>query len=170
MSRSQEEAFSLVEVTLAIGVAAVCLLAVFGLLPVAQTSHHNASEQSVMSQLTSEIISDLRATQQTSPSSAQTSPRFGLTVDAAGAANSVHTVFFGDGGAVIGPPDTDASGIDPPPRYRATIFLIAPPLNARSATTGRILLTWPAMADPTAAATPAKYSGSLETFIALDRN
>jgi type II secretory pathway pseudopilin PulG len=169
MNRPQAGAFSLVEVTVAIGIAAFCLLAVFGLLPIAQTSHQAASEQNVLSSLTSEIMSDLKATQRTTPASQQASPRFGVSVGAAGAGNSMHTIFFREGGALAGPPDTDATGLDPVPRYRATIFL-TPPATGRSATTGRILVTWPAMADPNAALPPSRYSGSLETFVALDRN
>jgi len=169
MNCRREAGFSLVEVTLAIGVTAFCLLAVFGLLPIAQTSHQNASEQSVMSHLTSEILSDLKATRRTTPASSQNSPRFGLAVDAPGSGSSIHTLFFREGGATIGPADTDAAGADPAPRYRATIFL-APPVDARSATTGRILVTWPAMADPISGTAPTRYSGSLETFVALDRN
>jgi type II secretory pathway pseudopilin PulG len=165
----REQAFSLVELTLAIGVAAFCLLAVFGLLPVAQSSHQTASEQTVANGLTSEIISDLRATHKTAPPTPQVSPRFGLAVGAPGAPSSAETLFFRDGADVIGPPDTPAVGADPLPRYRATVVL-TPPASGRRATTGRILVTWPAMADPVPGSAPTKYNGSLETFVALDRN
>lgn len=168
MNRS-ERAFSLVELTLAIGVAAFCLLAVFGLLPVAQSSHQNASEQTVANGLTSEVISDLRATQKTNPPTPQTSPRFDLTVGSAGDPSSTETLFFRDGAEVIGRPNTAASAADPLPRYRVTVFL-TPPGTGRRATTGRILVTWPAMADPVPGVLPTKYIGSLETFVALDRN
>ena len=167
--KAHEQAFSLVELTLAIGVAAFCLLAVFGLLPVAQTSHQAASEQTVANGLTSEIVSDLRATQKTTPPTSQVSPRFRLTVDAPGGSGSVQTLYFRDGADVIGVPDTPAAGAVPLPRYRATIFL-QPPSAGRHATTGRVLITWPAMADRVPGVPPAKYSGSLETFVALDRN
>ena len=169
MSRLKVAGFSLVEVTLAIGVAAFCLIAVLGLLPVAQTSHQAAGEQSVISSLTSEIVSDLEATQRTIPATQQNSPGFGLSVGVAGSGISMHTLFFKEDGGTIGPPDTSAIGADPAPRYRATIFL-APPTSGRSSTTGRILMTWPALADPDPTTPPSKYSGSLETFIALDRN
>ena len=164
-----EQGFSLVELTLAIGVAAFCLLAVFGLLPVAQSSHQTASEQTVANGLTSEIISDLRATHKTTPPTAQVSPRFGLTIGASSGPSSAETLFFRDGADVIGPPDTPAVGADPLPRYRATVVL-TPPASGRRATTGRILVTWPAMADPVPGSAPTKYNGSLETFVALDRN
>lgn len=170
MSRYRNRAFSLVELTLALGVASVCLLAIFGLLPVAQSSHRTASEQTVGNDLASEIISDLRATQKTNPAIAQTSPRYGLTIGAAGAAASTQTLFFRDGAEVIGAPDTAAASASPAPRYRATVFLSPPPTAGRAATTGRVLVTWPALADPVPGNTPSKYSGSFEVFVGLDRN
>jgi type II secretory pathway pseudopilin PulG len=169
MNRSAGKAFSLVEVTLAIGVAGFCLIAIFALFPLAQLSHQASGEQSVMSALTSEIMSDLQATQKTMPPTSQVSPKFQLAVPSAGAATSTQTLFFRDGGEVIGPPGTDATIVNPPPRYRADIVLTAPS-TGRIATTGRICITWPAMADPVPGKTPTKFSGSLETFVALDRN
>lgn len=170
MTSRQHAAFSLVELTLALGVASVCLLSIVGLLPVAQDSHRTASEQTVGNDLASEVISDLRATQKTNPGTAQSSPRYSLTIGAAGAAVSTQTLFFREGAEVIGPPDTAAASASPAPRYRATIFLSAPPSGSRAATTGRVLITWPALADPVPANTPSKYSGSFEAFIGLDRN
>ena len=168
MKNRLEASFSLVEVTLAIGVAAFCLLAVFGLLPVAQTSHQAASEQTIANHLASEIISDLRATRKTTPPTSQTSPQFGLTVGSPGESALTQTLFFREGAEVIGPPGTDPTAVSPTPRYRITVFLT--PGSGRRATTGRILVTWPAMADPVPATLPARYTGSFETFIALDRN
>lgn len=162
-------AFSLVEVTVALGVAGFCLLAIYGLLPVGQVSHQLASEQTVANQIVSEIVSDLRATQKASITPSASSPLFGLTIPDAGGADSMHTVYFTDGREPIGPPDTAASAGTASPRYRATVFL-RPPTSGRAATTGRILITWPALADPQPAITPSKFSGSLESFIALDRN
>lgn len=169
MKTANTGGFSLVELTLAIGVAAICLLAVFGLLPVAQTSHQTASEQTVANGLSSEIASDLRATQKATSPSSQTSPRFALVVPPAGVAASTQTLYFREGAEVIGPPGTAASAVAPAPRYRATVFL-SPPLSGRTALHGRILITWPAMADPLPGTLPARYAGSLEMFVALDRN
>ena len=62
------------------------------------------------------------------------------------------------------------------PRFRVTLFITAPPVAAspaptqKVATTVRMLITWPALADPQASTTPGKFSGSYEVVIALNRN
>src|SRR5438874_4482039 len=55
-------AFSLVEVTLAIGVAAFCLLAVFGLVPIGVQTNRNATSQTAAANIMAAVIADLRAT------------------------------------------------------------------------------------------------------------
>lgn len=169
MKGRDTNAFSLVELTLAIGVAAFCLLALIALILAAQTSHIAASEQTGANDLTSELLSDLIAAQKTTPPSSQTSPSFGLSVGKPGDGSSTETLYFREGGEVIGPPQTNANGVVPAPRYRATIFLM-PPGSGRGATLGRILITWPALADPNPSTLPSRYNGSFETFVALDRN
>src|SRR6266566_4706877 len=54
-------AFSLVEITLAMGVAAFCLLAVLGLLPVALKTQQASIQQTTASQVLSNFAADLRA-------------------------------------------------------------------------------------------------------------
>ena len=49
-------AFSLVEVTLALGIAAFCLLAIFGLLPVGIKSQQNAIGQTVAAGIATGIV------------------------------------------------------------------------------------------------------------------
>ena len=61
-SKSRAAAFSLVEVTLALGVAAFCLLAVLGLLPVGVQTNRNASSQTIASNIIATVVSDLRTT------------------------------------------------------------------------------------------------------------
>lgn len=51
--------FSLVEVTLALGLTTFCLLAVVGLLPVGLTTLRQATEQSIESQIVQQINSEL---------------------------------------------------------------------------------------------------------------
>ena len=53
--------FSLVEVTLALGVAGFCLIAVFGLVPLGLTTQQASIQQTIANNITSEIIGDLRA-------------------------------------------------------------------------------------------------------------
>src|SRR5438477_7816618 len=61
--------FSLVEVTLALGIAAFCLLTVFALIPVAALTNRNATSQTAAANIMAAVIADLRATsKQYSPS------------------------------------------------------------------------------------------------------
>ncbi|PYJ64415.1 MAG: Verru/Chthon cassette protein B, partial [Verrucomicrobia bacterium] len=45
MKQERTSAFSLVEVTLAIGIAALCLITVFGLVPIGVQTTRNATSQ-----------------------------------------------------------------------------------------------------------------------------
>ena len=54
-------AFSLIEVTLALGIAAFCLLAVFALVPIALKTQQASIQQPTANQIISTIWSDLRA-------------------------------------------------------------------------------------------------------------
>jgi uncharacterized protein (TIGR02598 family) len=53
--------FSLVEVTLALGIAAFCLIAVFGLVPVGVQTNRNATSQTAATNILSSVVSDIRA-------------------------------------------------------------------------------------------------------------
>src|SRR5207248_4326695 len=54
-------AFSIVEVTLAVGVAAFCLLAAFGLIPIGVQTNRNATSQTRATNIMAAVIADLRA-------------------------------------------------------------------------------------------------------------
>jgi uncharacterized protein (TIGR02598 family) len=56
-----QAAFSLVEVTLALGIAAFCLIAVFGLVPVGVQTNRNATSQTAATNILSSVIADIRA-------------------------------------------------------------------------------------------------------------
>lgn len=168
MRRNNLAAFTLAEVTLAIGIASFGMLAIFGLLPVGVNSNNTSIEQTAASGLSSTIISDLRATPKSTPPTAQNSPRFNIPIPATGSVT--RTLFLKEDGAAAGAVDANASAATSP-RYRATISLGAPSSAAqKSSTSVRILITWPALADSTAASTPSKFSGYFETVTALDRN
>src|SRR4029077_1448246 len=64
-------AFSLVEVTLALGVAAFCLIAVFGLVPVGVQTNRNATSQTTATNILSSVVSDIRASPKGSSSTAK---------------------------------------------------------------------------------------------------
>jgi uncharacterized protein (TIGR02598 family) len=137
-------AFSLVEVTLALGVAAFCLIAVFGLMPVGVQTNRNATSQTAATNIIASVIADMRAT--TSP----TSPQYSITFGTA------KTLYFDGAGqftALLGPNS----------RYRISITFPTSPAGLSYAD---VKATWPAPVDP-ATITP---SGSVEIFAAFDRN
>src|ERR1700737_1955387 len=67
-------AFSLVEVTLALGVAAFCLIAILGLLPAGLNTNQTSTRQTTANGILSSIVADLRAT----PTTSTTSTQFGI--------------------------------------------------------------------------------------------
>jgi uncharacterized protein (TIGR02598 family) len=135
-----ENAFTLVEVTLALGVAAFCLLAVFGLLPVGISSNRASIEQTGAASLARAIVADLRTT----PNTATTSPQYKIPFPSASA-----PFYFAEDGTV----GTTAA------RYRATITI----KTAAPTAFANIRITWPAAAPGDSAA------GSYEVTTAIGR-
>jgi uncharacterized protein (TIGR02598 family) len=163
--------FSLIEVTLALGVASFCLISVFALFPISLSTNQRTIQQTADTSLARAIAADLQATPKTSPPTNQNSPRYGLTVPAPISSSSsvTHTIFLREDATAASAQDADA---DPSqnPRYRAAITFITAASPQRKATIARILLTWPALADTSGTAVPGKYAGSYEIVTALDRN
>ena len=153
-------AFSLVEVTLALGIAAFCLIAVFGLVPVGVQTNRNAISRTAAMSIMAEVVADLRAT----PTAAATSAQFGLAFSGCTAPNSVQ-LYFDSAGQVVAHcnccDDTTDNSQGKNPRYRLSVIYPTSP-------TGRAYLdlkvTWPG------AAKPANASGSTEMLAAFDRN
>jgi uncharacterized protein (TIGR02598 family) len=137
-------AFSLVEVTLALGIAAFCLIAVLGLMPVAALTNRNATSQTAATNIIASVVADMRAT------TSSTSPQYGITFGTA------KTLYFDSTGQF-------ATSLGANSRYRIRItFPSSPPGLSYAA----VKATWPAPVDP-AIITPG---GSLEIFAAFDRN
>ena len=136
-------AFSLVEVTLALGIAAFCLLAIFGLLPVGIKSQQNAIGQTVAAGIATGIVADLRTT----PATNSTSPNYKITIP------SDTKLYLREDGSATTPGDS---------KYLASISFTAPP-QPKAATLVHLLITWPAAAG-------TNFSGSFEAVSALDRN
>lgn len=147
-NRSQN-AFSLVEVTVALGIAAFCLIAIFGLLPTGMTSNKSSIEQTAAVNLLTAIDADLRST----PASIAQSSQFRIPVSAAGGPT---TKFISEDGQLVASADEA--------RYLLSIWMRPPASDSKQATTARLLITWPAQADIVDAV------GSVETVVALDRN
>lgn len=141
-------AFSLVEVAVALGVAAFCLIAVFALLPVGMNANRNAIAQSAAIDILSAVTSDLRAT----PNSSNTSSLFGITFGTA------KTLYLDSTGSVT---SDDAQKV-----YRLAVTFPSNPSGNHAATFADLMLTWPYAIDPSTA-TPA---GSAEIFAAFDRH
>jgi len=147
-------AFSLVEVTLALGVAAIALLAIFGLLAIGTQSSRVAIEQSASSNLLTAVAADLRATPRTSAVSGQFTiaiPSNPIETPIAG------TLYFSSSGQ-------PSTSLKDESRYRCTVTFL-PNEGERVATLTTLRMTWPAAADPTTV-----NAGSAEAFVALDRN
>jgi uncharacterized protein (TIGR02598 family) len=143
MKRRSNCAFSLVEVTLAIGIAAFCLIAIFGLMPVGVQTNRNATSQTAATNIIAAVVSDLRAT----PKASTTSSQFGITF-------GTNTALYFDGsGQFTTSPSTNS-------RYQLNLTWY----GATGLRYADLKVTWPA------AATPANASGSAEMFGAFDRN
>jgi uncharacterized protein (TIGR02598 family) len=143
--------FSLVEVTLALGVAAFCVLALLGLLPLGVQTNQSSTSQIAAGALLSSVIADLRATPISNPTSAQYAVTFGTA-----------NVLYFDG---EGRPVTSAA-LSSNRRYRLTISFPPGPRGSVAPTFARLKVSWPASADP---ATTAPF-GFVETFAAIDRH
>jgi uncharacterized protein (TIGR02598 family) len=144
MKRAIYYAFSLVEVTLALGIAAFCLIAVFGLIPVGVQTNRNATSQTAATNIIASVIADMRAT------TSAISPQYGITFGTA------KTLYFDGAGQV-----TTLLGANS--RYRARITFSSSPDGLSYAD---VKITWPAPVDPVSG-TP---SGAVEMFAAFDRN
>jgi uncharacterized protein (TIGR02598 family) len=145
MKRASHCAFSLVEVTLALGIAAFCLIAVFGLMPVGVQANRNATSQTAATNIIAAVVADLRATRTT----IQTSSQFGITFG-----TNPPPLYFDSAGQF-------ATTSGSTSRYQLNVTWNSAPSGLRYAD---LKVTWPA------AATPANATGSVETFAAFDRN
>jgi uncharacterized protein (TIGR02598 family) len=146
MKQRNWSAFSLVEVTLALGIAAFCLLTVFGLMPIGVQTNRNSTSQIAANDIIAAVIADLRAT----PKASNTSSQFGITF------GTNPPPFYFDGAGQF----TPSLGSDS--RYQLNItWNPSAPTGSRYAD---LKVTWPA------AATPANAGGSVEMFAAFDRN
>jgi uncharacterized protein (TIGR02598 family) len=135
--------FSLVEVTLALGIAAFCLIAIFGLMPVGVQSSRNAASQTAASNIIAAVVADLRAT----PKNANTSSQFNIAFTA-----NPPAMYFDETGQF-------ATLLGANSRYQLNITW-----NGSAALRyADLKVSWPA------GATPTNATGSVETFAAFDR-
>ena len=166
MSQRSLSAFSLVEVTLALGIAAFCLIAVFGLMPVGVQTNRNATNQTAATTILSSVVSDMRASAIGTPGAAQSS-LYRLVIPVRGSIGLPQTRYFdGEGRCstdLAGSIRPDGSSWAPPivTRYQLSASF---PSGTTGVTYADLKVTWPA------AAVPGNASGSAETLAAFDRN
>lgn len=144
-------AFSLVEVTIALGIAAFCLLAIFGLLPTGLNASKAAIQQTTATSIMAAIESDLR----TAISNQTQTPIYNLNLSSTGE----QKLQFSMAGEVI-------TGAGSEPFYEAAVT--AQPTSgtsSRKATQVYLRVTWPAAMNP-----PERRPGKVEIVTALDRN
>ncbi len=165
LKNNDELAFSLIEVALALGVIAVSLCAVIGMMPIGFKTHQASVNETKANAIASLVIGDLRADvrlprgQQNK--SQESTAGLGLSGHWAAAATP-DTLYFTNEG--LQTPAHSVNVNPPPPNavFRATVTYLFPP----SATTSiaKITVSWPArQADLTIAA------GSIEMFAAVNR-
>jgi uncharacterized protein (TIGR02598 family) len=149
-------AFSLVEVTLALGVAAFCLVGLFGLMPVGIQTNRSATSQTAATNIAAAVIADLRGTPIANGTSSQFCISFGTAT----------TLYFDSAGCC----STDVTGSTSPcgsswaPALSTRYQLNMTWTGSSSLRYADLKITWPA------AATTVNANGSLEMFAAFDRN
>ena len=156
--RCQGDAFTLVEVAIALGVAGFCLVSIFGLLTVGLSSSQAATEQTVAQDILSTVVSELRAT----GAQTATSQHLDLAIPPNPVRDSqTSNLYFTSAGAF-------SFATDPRARYLVTITFLPTDASSgageKTATFASIKVSWPA------AAGEAHAAGSVTVFEALDRN
>ena len=140
------------EVTLAIGVTAFCLVSIFSLFPISLNSTQNSIQQSEAANLILAIVSDIRSAPKTTASK---SPLYKIPIPNQPSVDRTipAPIYLNEDASIA----TQAGNA----KYRVTLSFGA--ASGQSATPLHILVTWPAPADPAIA------SGRLETITLLDR-
>ena len=164
-------AFSLVEVALALGVAAFALLAIMGMLPMSLKTQQASIQQTTANQIISTIFSALRADVRLPPGQANKACPDPPDPNQPCQWDQLHghwrnvatpdTLYFTNEakqtGTINGSPPADAV-------FRAKITYRFPPTETTSL--ADITVSWPAQVDPDQGGTP---TGSATSLIAVNR-
>jgi uncharacterized protein (TIGR02598 family) len=132
--------FSLVEITLALGVTAFCLLSILALLPIGLTTNRGTVQQTLAANLLSAIAADLRNT----PKAEKSSPEFGISLD----------------GTTTRQVDETGRSATTDARFRIVVAPAGTPDNG--AAWLRVSVAWPAHG--------TNPEGSVDAFVAVDRH
>lgn len=175
LRRPSPSGFSLIEVTIALGIATFCLVALFALLPIGLNTNRDTIEQTIATSIAANIASDIRASLQAQVEAKKTgataptksSLQIDLPFDVNGnvIATNGQTWMGGfnegqshfKGGSPISPDDAKEA------RYRAVVRYYPDTTNNKSVS-ARIVVSWPAAIDWTAGKNP---SGSVDTVTAF---
>jgi uncharacterized protein (TIGR02598 family) len=154
---SSSAAFSLVEVALAVGITALFLIGVLGLIPVAVKTQQTSIDQRTATFIITEIVGDLRAAFRKPGNNS--SSQFGIGLKkfppGLGQKYTPDPIYF----AIDG---TKLNGVDGA-AYRATITYYS--TTDTTSTLANIVISWPApQTDLT------KVAGSVEMVAVIDRN
>jgi len=157
-------AFSLVEIVIALGVAAFCLIAVMGMLPIGLKTQQASIKQTTANSIISQVLSKLRAATRVPPGQEdRTDSKWLLHPHTGGGPwdPTPDTLFFTNEGNSVG------SALTTDSIYRATINYYAPPDPAYTTSLANITVSWPPQFDPTNPT--SALAGKVETFVAINR-
>ena len=146
-SSADQAGFSLVEVVIAVGIAAFCLVVMLGLIPTGLNTNKDSSGETAAANIVRNIFSDLRATAKTNT----TTSLYGITFPS-GASPAISTNYWDDAGAT----NSSNSILT---KYMSTVTVIS---NSPTLTVS-LLITWPHTALTNTA--PGRY----EVMTAIDR-
>ena len=157
--------FSLVEIVIALGVAAFALVAIMGMLPMGLKTQQASIQQTTANEIMAAILNDLRADVVLPPGQASKEQDSGFGLHGHWALVAVpDTLFFNNVGNQAG---SVAQGTFPPAPsdavFRAKITYLFPPTATTSV--ANVIVTWPAQVDPTT----GLPVGSVGTYIAVNR-
>ena len=159
--------FSLIEVTLAIGIAAFCLVTVFALIPVALKTQQASIQQTTANSVASQIVADLSAALRLPPG--QRSKQFNLHGHWAEALTP-DILYFAKDGTVV----PNSINQTPPPTaavFMAAVTYLQPPTETTSL--AAITVGWPAAGIPINGGTGqpdfSKGAGKVGSFAAINR-
>ena len=156
-------AFSLVEVTLALGVAAFALIAVMGMLPVGIKVQQASVQQTKANAIMSQAIDFLRADVRLPPGQAKKAEGDWANLNGHWQSVAVpDTLFFTNDGKQNGYGQGSAPAAPPDAVFRATITYLFPPTATTSI--AKITVSWPA-----AQSDLTKVAGSIDMFAAVNR-
>jgi uncharacterized protein (TIGR02598 family) len=152
--------FSLVEVTIALGVAAIGLIVLLGLVPTGLKTQRASAQQTIANQIINVLVADLRADVRLPPGQASHEGDSGFGLHGHWAQMyAPDTLWFNQQGDWLQLNGSAPAGAT----FRAKITYLFPPTASTSVAS--IVVTWPAQVDPTTG-TP---EGSAQQFIAVNR-